>query len=319
MEEAQISERAKSEFIARVSHELRTPLNSIITPASILMGRTQEPADKEQLSLIQKSASSLLGLIQGILDFSELKKESVESAEPFLLDVFLQSLEEKWSPKAEKKGLTFTLETDQLSSPTACIGSIQNLRQAIEPLIDNAIKFTDSGVVALSVDPIGMVKECITYRFKISDSGIGIDQKQMKMLFEPFTQLESTDTRRHGGTGLGLAMAKRVVDRLGGKMEVTSEIEKGSSFYFTIPITADYQNVPETESPLDPSEIEAQLTKLSEIVDMGFIDIEIFLLEHVNKWSVTPWKEELLKIVDLINSFDADGALQAIHELKVKL
>jgi signal transduction histidine kinase len=319
MFEAQASERAKSEFIARVSHELRTPLNSIITPTSILMDRAVDTKDKEQLDLINKSAYSLLDLIKGILDFSEVENESTDTKEQFFLDIFLQDIKENWSSRVKKKGLVFVLKTQQLTSPTPCIGNIKNLKQAIDPLLDNAVKFSNSGEIVLSVTPIGMVKDSINYRFEISDSGIGIDPKHIKMLFDAFTQLESTGTRIHGGTGLGLAMAKRIVNRLGGKLEVQSELKKGSSFYFTIPITTDHQNKSDTQSPFDSAQIDTQLTELSLLVDNGFVDVDTFIAKLIHQWNSTPWSQDLQEIVSLINGFNADASLEAITALRKKL
>jgi two-component system, sensor histidine kinase and response regulator len=191
MTEVQNSERIKSEFIEKVSYELRTPLNSIITPVSILMDRIKDSDNKENLKLIQNASNSLLNLVNGILDFSGLDKETTDIEETFTLDVFLQDIDKEWKLKANKKGLNFTLKTDHLTSPAEYFGKIRYLRQSITQLLDNAVKFTDLGDVVLSVNKVSEIKGLVLYHFEISDTGIGVAQEKADIIFEPSKQVRA--------------------------------------------------------------------------------------------------------------------------------
>ncbi len=206
--EVKASEHAKSEFMARMSHELRTPLNAIITPISLLIDKTEDSEDKITLKSVNKSANELLNLIKNILDFSGLETGSEIIEEPFQLDHILSKLDDVWSTASKEKKLNFNLKFDSQAAPNSCIGDPKRLEQALEQILNNAVKFTDSGSVILNVAPAGMFKGKISYRFEVSDTGIGINPEKVKSLFDPFTQEESTGTRKHGGIGLGLAMAK---------------------------------------------------------------------------------------------------------------
>ena len=319
MLESRCSEHAKSEFIARMSHELRTPLNGVIAPLAMLINSENDLVDKKKLNSIYKSATSLLDLVNGILDFSELDREVSIVQEPFLLDDCLHDLREEWLPLASDKGLQFKLQAEQIHAPTACLGDVRRLRNILQQLLDNAVKFTDKGEVSLNVAPAGMFQHKMLFRFVVSDTGIGIDSTKIKSLFQPFTQNEDSGTRSHGGIGLGLAITKRYVERLGGKLEIDSQRGKGSSYYFTLPFAIDGEHQATTASALSVSEVVDQLEKFANIVDSGFLDIDKFLSTNLHKWNTTPWKAELQAIVNMTNQFDDEGALQAIAVLKSKL
>ncbi|MEO5332623.1 MAG: response regulator [Magnetococcus sp. YQC-5] len=317
--EAQFADLVKSEFMARIGHELLTPLNAIIAPSVMMISRATDPHDKSQLEGIHDAAVHLFRLITDLLDFSSLERAGDQNEVVFHLDDWLNGIKKEWSVRAERKGLEFLLQVGSVPTPMPCIGDIRRLNQAVEQLLDNALKFTDAGTILLSVTPVGSKQGRLAFRFEIVDTGIGMQPEFLQTLFEPFTQAESTFTRRYKGMGLGVALTKRLVARLGGELCVESRPNHGSRFSFIVAFAPGQMNACESMVSVAPAEIVDQLNHLTELVDNGFRDIDSFLSKIIRCWQATPWSHELQEIVDSVNRYDKDRTLEFIATLQNKL
>jgi len=218
--EADAANRTKSRFLATMSHEIRTPLNGVLGMAEVL-SHTDLDADQEDfVQTIRDSGKSLLDLLNDILDLSKIEAEKIELE---MLDVSIPNLlnaaDGLWKHPASEKGIQFSIFNDVADGN--CIKSDPGrLRQVINNLVGNAIKFTHEGQVVLRVTETPREDEMVGLRFEVQDSGIGVDEKQVEKLFSPFSQADSSTTRQYGGTGLGLTISKNLVEMLGGEIGV---------------------------------------------------------------------------------------------------
>ncbi|SMF35931.1 two-component system, NarL family, sensor histidine kinase BarA [Alteromonadaceae bacterium Bs31] len=225
--------RVKSEFLANTSHEIRTPLNGIIGFSELLKKTELNSQQAEYLETIDESAKGLLTIINDILDFSRLEigKLTLEYKPVRLRQVIEDSLRLQ-APSAHEKKLRLLTVIDH-DIPEHLLGDPLRLKQVLSNLLSNAIKFTNTGHILVSISKEDGADNQITLQFRITDSGIGLNQDQQEKLFDAFTQLDSSESRAHGGTGLGLAIAKGLVDRMNGQIGVESEPGKGATFWFT--------------------------------------------------------------------------------------
>ncbi len=231
---AEESTKAKGYFLANMSHEIRTPMNAILGMTQLVLGSEGLNAhQRDYLEKAEHSAKALLRILNDILDFSKIEagKMEIEMVD-FALDALLQDLFKVMETKADNKGVLLRLNIAQ-DVPLRLVGDPLRLNQVLLNLTDNAIKFTEKGLVTIQVECERQSQDEAILRFCVSDSGIGLTSSQLERLFSPFTQADSSTTRRHGGTGLGLAICKTLVEMMGGQIWATSQAGQGASFYFT--------------------------------------------------------------------------------------
>jgi signal transduction histidine kinase/CheY-like chemotaxis protein len=248
-EKANAANKAKSEFLANMSHEIRTPMNSILGFSEIMLHTISDPTQKNYLNTILSSGKTLLSLINDILDLSKIEAQKMDvSPEPADLKLLLNEIKELFHHSVLEKNIQFILKIDEKLPPTILIDEVR-LKQILLNLTGNAVKFTHKGYVKISTQVSNDHNGIIDLRIAVTDTGIGIPEKDHQRIFESFNQQSALNTRKYGGTGLGLAISKRLCELMNGIIEVKSTPGEGSCFTLTFRNLKYFNEIIEGETP----------------------------------------------------------------------
>jgi signal transduction histidine kinase/ActR/RegA family two-component response regulator len=297
-EEADSASRAKSDFVSRMSHELRTPLNAILGFAQLLEMDHLPEHQKTPVQQINRAGKHLLELINQVLDIAKIEAGKLE-VEILSIDLpqLLNDMAAISQERIQNKGLAFNIQLDS-KLPHYVMGDPTRLRQVFINLIGNAIKFTDVGSVTLNAMPM----QNNYVRFEIIDTGIGMNEQAQGRLFKAFAQADDSITRKYGGTGLGLMLCKEIVEVLGGKIGIHSEVGKGSCFWFEVPLPPAESQLHAPQFISTPTQLEQPTSQVKAVPDLGGKRILLVEDNIVNQMVASKFLQKLGVTPDIANN-----------------
>lgn len=335
IEKAEKSSQIKSEFLATMSHEIRTPLNAIIGMSNVMLMANPREDQRENLNVLKSSANNLQSIVNDVLDFNKIEAGKVmfENVKFSLVDL-LKNMCGAQELKAREKGLNFQLKIDPVLNNRVLYGDPTRLNQVLYNLVSNAIKFTREGSIYVKAFCYEDHESKVRVTFTVKDTGIGIEESNLQSIFEPFTQESITTTRQYGGTGMGLAIVKRLLELQSAQMHVYSKVDEGSEFSFTMEFAVSNSSVNEIGDNHPLLQHSHMLRNMNMLIAEDNPVNVLLMKKLLSKWKITPTIAdngehviELLKSADfdiilmdlqmpVMNGFDAAKQIRKLPDLK---